>query len=79
MEQSEVLIHRSPERWAFYSAAPPLAWSDQLGCWITANRDVILSILKNEKVHSQEETADAESCSDSASTDMPVRSSSFSL
>lgn len=46
---SHLLLHRSPDRWGFYASAPPLSWSEQLSCWITADRDLILAILKDEE------------------------------
>ena len=49
MSVSDLLLHRSPERRDYYASAAPLSWSDQLACWMTADRHLILSILKDEK------------------------------
>lgn len=49
MSISHLLLHRSSDRWDFYASAPPLSWSEQLACWMTADRDIILAILKDEK------------------------------
>lgn len=47
MNTADLLLHRSPERTRFYSSTTPLVWSEQLGSWMTANRELILSILKD--------------------------------
>jgi cytochrome P450 len=44
---AHLLLHRSPARWEFYASAPPVFWSVELKSWLTADRDVILSILKD--------------------------------
>jgi hypothetical protein len=44
--QSHFFIHRSPERRDFYLSARPVFWSEQLGCWVSATKEVILSVLK---------------------------------
>jgi hypothetical protein len=45
---ADLLMHRSPEKWRALSATAPLVWSEGLGCWTTANPDVLLSILKDD-------------------------------
>lgn len=49
MSSAHFLMHRSPERWTSYSSMAPLFWSEQLGCWMTASRELILSILGDKR------------------------------
>lgn len=47
MNDSHLLIHRSPAKWDFYNTPQPIFWSTELKCWITCDPETIVSILKN--------------------------------
>ncbi|MGH6813699.1 MAG: hypothetical protein ACREDM_15625 [Methylocella sp.] len=46
MTSANWLLHRSPDKWKFYSSSEPFFWSDELNCWITCDPSTITSILK---------------------------------
>jgi hypothetical protein len=47
MNDSHLLIHRSPAKWVFYNSLQPIFWSSELKCWITCDADTIISVLKD--------------------------------